>query len=133
MRGLKGDKMRHYFDTLGRLPMHANLIRMAETMEVPSLGLVTPDEFAALPAFRQPSMSGYGEIHKIGEVNCQTYILPFLKARPLFQCEKSFWTLPGQEGAGLTTAAPNACYTHSGRVDLRGVLYRATACRLNNS
>jgi hypothetical protein len=105
MKGLQSDKMKKYCEDLGRGIMHANLIRMAQTMEVPSLGLATPAELDTLPATRKKTIFGWGEIHKIGEVNCQTYLVPFIKPRPLFQCEKSFWALPNQDGA-LGVAPP---------------------------
>ena len=28
-----------------------------------------------------------------------THILPFVRPRPLYQCEKAFWALPGEDGA----------------------------------
>jgi hypothetical protein len=54
---------------------------------------------AKLPAHRQRSMAGYGTIELIGEPTCQTYWVPFVRPRALFQSEQAFWALPGAPGA----------------------------------
>jgi hypothetical protein len=106
LNGMKSKKFREYCIEQGRAAMFHNFIYMAETMTVPSYGTISVKEFAKLPRHRQLSMSGYGVMEWIGDPTCVCYCVPFVRDRPLFQTEKAFWALPGQEGAEGDLPAP---------------------------
>ena len=98
--------MKRYCNSNKRGVMHGNLIRMAKTLEVPSLGPTPAEEVQKLPRARQNAMAGWGVIETIGEPTCQIYHVPFVRPRPLYQCEKAFWALPGDDGAAGVVATP---------------------------
>ena len=88
---LSHPSMLQYATNHRRAVMHGNLITMARTMTVPSLGPLSPEGIAALPAARRNAMAAYGVIETIGEPTCLTYVLPFIRDKPQLQSEDAFW------------------------------------------
>ena len=89
--------------------MHANLMDMANTIEIPTLGITSDVDLQKDPEFIQKSRDGYGTLEKIGVVNCVTYVVPFIRTHSFFQNEKNFWNLPEDETHRLnmmTTVQP---------------------------
>ena len=91
--------MRSYCHYSQRGPMHENLMKMARTMTVPSLGILSASEAKKLPAEKLRKMLGYGVLEVIGELACQTHVVPFVRdPMDLLANNAAFWAVdePGR-------------------------------------
>jgi hypothetical protein len=66
MKRLEGRTMLKYCEDNNRKPMFEYFVRMAKTMEVPSLGNVPMEEFKALQRYQMKRLMGYSTIEVIG-------------------------------------------------------------------
>ena len=94
---LNSDKMVQYANDTGRGPMHADLMRMARTLCVPSQGPVSERGLAKLDPLRRKKMAGWGTVEMIGVPSCISYIVPFI--RPKLQDAASFWLVPSLQSS----------------------------------
>ena len=105
---IKSDRMKEFCVLEGKGgtgAAYADLIKMAETLVLPSRTEVSQAEFGTLSRHQKLSMTGYGCLEVIGDGYCP-YIVPFIRDRLDFHNEVAFWALPGQPGAGGGMPAP---------------------------
>lgn len=89
---LGGDKILQYAAANGRAGMHPYLMQMAQTMTVPSYGVVSQRTLAKVDVMRQNRMAGWGSIEMIGVRSCVSYMVPFVRRK--MQDARSFWQIP---------------------------------------
>ena len=105
LSSLDGEKVRKYCEDVERGPMHANLMEFARTLIVPSLGPLSVAELSAMPRDVVKKMRGYGTVEKIGEPDCKTFVVPFVRAPTRSQSWQQFWLAPSDNEDALVGRA----------------------------
>lgn len=97
-----GEAFRNYAQIRGKSVMFDNLVRMAHSLDVPSRGEVDTTTWNSFTLSRRRSMQGYGTVELIGEPECVSYYVPFIRAPRGEMTDTRFWAVAGDAWTAQT-------------------------------